>query len=60
MQVETLITNAHVYNTYTKQFRAVDVAINEGRFVGIGTKEELAKITAKETIDATGKQLIPA
>ncbi|UTR08223.1 amidohydrolase family protein [Alkalihalobacillus sp. LMS6] len=59
MQVETLLTNAHVYNTYTKQFRAVDVAINEGRFVAIGTKEELAEITAKETIDVAGKQLIP-
>ncbi|WP_078394199.1 adenine deaminase C-terminal domain-containing protein [Shouchella patagoniensis] len=59
MHVETLITNARVYNTYTNRFREAVIAIDKGLFVAIGSKEELASIRSNAVIDAKGKQLIP-
>ncbi|RQW20298.1 adenine deaminase [Bacillus sp. C1-1] len=59
MHIETIVTNAKVYNTYTKQFREVDFAIDGGRFVAIGSKDELKKLTAKTIIDAKKRSIIP-
>lgn len=59
MHVDTLVKNVRVYNAYTQQFIASDVAIDEGRFVAIGHSDELESIQANTIIDGQGQQMIP-
>lgn len=40
MQVDTLVLNGIVFNSYFKQFRKENIAIKDGKFFYIGKREE--------------------
>jgi adenine deaminase len=58
MEVELIVKNIKVYNSYFKKFINADVAIMEGKFLYIG-KEHEGKLSAKEVVDGQGKYMIP-
>ncbi|MEK4825998.1 adenine deaminase C-terminal domain-containing protein [Niallia sp. FSL W8-0951] len=58
MQVDTLVLNGIVFNSYFKQFRKENIAIKDGKFFYIGKKGR-EFFQAKETVDADGKYIIP-
>lgn len=58
MQVDTLVLNGTVFNSYFKQFRKENIAIKDGRFFYIGKKGQ-GFFQSTETIDATGKYIVP-
>ncbi len=58
MEVDLIIKNANVYNSYFKKFFKEDIVIHNGLFVHIGEGYQ-HRITSKEVIDATSKYIIP-
>ncbi|MFZ4451336.1 adenine deaminase C-terminal domain-containing protein [Salibacterium aidingense] len=58
MQVDTLIVNARIFNSYVKTFQFQNAAVVDGRFLYIGPKGE-DYFTAGEVIDAGGCWMIP-
>ena len=58
MQVDTLVLNGIVFNSYFKQFRKENIAIKDGKFFYIGKKGR-EFFQAKETVDADGNYIIP-
>jgi adenine deaminase len=58
VQVDTLVLNGIVFNSYFKQFRKENIAIKDGKFFYIGKKGR-EFFQAKETVDADGKYIIP-
>ncbi|MFT5872225.1 MAG: adenine deaminase [Clostridium sp.] len=58
MEVELIVKNIRVYNSYFKKFIIADVAIMEDKFLYIG-KEYEDKLSAKEVVDGQGKYMIP-
>lgn len=58
MKIDMLVKDANVFNSYLKRFIKANVAIKEGKFLYIGTREE-ESFTAKETISANGMYMIP-
>ncbi len=59
-KVDTIVTNANVYRVDDSFGKAEAFAVKEGRFVAVGTSEELLKQYQSETvIDAEGKTVIP-
>lgn len=58
MNVDLLIKHAQVFNAYLKKFVQADVAVWQGKFLYIGTKETESLEPAK-VIDAQGKYMIP-
>lgn len=57
MQVDLIIQNALVYNSFTKSFLKDTVVIHKGKFLYIGT--DVREFTAATYLDATGKYLVP-
>jgi predicted amidohydrolase YtcJ len=58
--VDTLVINANVYTVNDAFAKAESFAIVDDKFVAIGTSEEImAKYTASEVIDASGKTILP-
>ncbi|WP_031540037.1 MULTISPECIES: adenine deaminase C-terminal domain-containing protein [unclassified Bacillus (in: firmicutes)] len=58
MQVDTLVLNGTVYNSYFKQFRKENIAIKDGKFFYIGKKGK-DYFQANEIVDANGKFIAP-
>jgi adenine deaminase len=58
MQVDTLVLNGTVYNSYFKQFRKENIAIKDGKFFYIGKKDK-DYFQANEIVDANGKFIVP-
>lgn len=58
MQVDTLVLNGTVYNSYFKQFRKENIAIKDGKFFYIGKKGK-DYFQANEIVDANGKFIVP-
>ncbi len=55
-----VVTNANVYTVDDTQPKAEAFAIQEGKFVAVGTNEDiLKKYNATTTIDAKGKTIVP-
>ncbi|MEP0265647.1 amidohydrolase [Dokdonia sp.] len=58
--VDILVINANVYTVNDAFAKAESFAIVDDKFVAIGTSEEMmAKYTASEVIDASGKTILP-
>ncbi|NEU30350.1 adenine deaminase [bacterium LRH843] len=58
MNINTLIKNVNVYNSYFKKFTTGNVAIVDGKFLYIGERAE-ESFQADEVIDGEGKYMIP-
>ncbi|USG65580.1 amidohydrolase family protein [Brevibacillus ruminantium] len=58
MQVDLLILNAKVYNSYFKKFTEGNVAVVDGRFLYIG-KRGTESFEAKEVMEAEGRFMVP-
>ena len=58
MQVELIIKNLKVYNSYFKKFIKGDVLINKGKFLHIGKGYE-DRLWSENVIDGEGKYIIP-
>jgi adenine deaminase len=58
MLVDTLFTNAKVYNVFLKQWSILDIAVLAGKILSIGDAGA-ADILAKTTVDCMQKPLIP-
>ncbi len=57
---DLVVTNANVYTVDDTQPKAEAFAIQEGKFVAVGTNEDiLKKYNATTTIDAKGKTIVP-
>lgn len=58
MEVQIIIKNLKVYNSYFKKFIQGDVVINHGKFIHIG-KDYEERLTSKNIIDGNNKYMIP-
>ena len=58
MEVQLIIKNLNIYNSYFKKFIQSDVIINDGKFLHIGKNYE-DKLTSKNIIDGNNKYIIP-
>lgn len=58
MEVQLIIKNLKVYNSYFKKFIQGDVVINDGKFLHIGNNYE-DRLTSKNIIDGNNKYMIP-
>ena len=58
MELEALIVNAKVYNSYLKKFIEANVGLTGGKFVYIGPLNDNS-FQVKEVIDARGNYMIP-
>lgn len=58
MQVDTLVLNGTVFNSYFKQFRKENIAIKDGKFFYIGKKGQ-EFFQAREIVDAAEKYIVP-
>ena len=58
MEVQLIIKNLNVYNSYFKKFIQSDVVINDGKFLHIGNNYE-DRLTSKNIIDGNNKYMIP-
>ncbi len=58
--VDLIIHNAKIYTVDTEFSNAEAFAIRDGKFVAVGTSEEIQqKYNATETLDANGKTVLP-
>lgn len=58
MEVQLIIKNLKVYNSYFKKFIQGDVVINDGKFIHIGNDYE-DRLSSKNIIDGNNKYMIP-
>lgn len=58
MDIDLLITNVLVFNSYCKKFIAADLGILNEKFLYIG-KEETAQLCPKRILDGQGSYIIP-
>jgi len=56
MQVDTLIKNGRVFNTFSQGFEAKDIAIKDGKIFMVGPKLDFS---ANKVIDAQNNYVIP-
>lgn len=57
MQVDFLIKNAYVFNSYFKNFEKTSIAVLKGKILFVG--EDCSMITADKEIDYNGRYIIP-
>ena len=60
--VDLVIRNAKVFNSYLKCFRKADVYVLDGKIYYVDVKDNentIPLITAKEELDASGYYMIP-
>lgn len=57
MQVDLIIQNANVYNSFTKTFIPNNVVVNNGKFLYIG--KNITDFTATTTLNVENKFLVP-
>lgn len=58
MEVQLIIKNLKVYNSYFKKFIQGDVVINDGKFIHIGNDYE-NRLSSRNIIDGNNKYMIP-
>ena len=59
-EVDLLVINAQVYTVDSEFSKAQAFAVRDGKFIAVGATDSLlAKYTAKETLDAKGKTILP-
>ncbi len=58
MLVDTIFTNARVFNVFLKRWQTTDIAVLSGKILYIGNTET-AGLTSKETVNCGRKPLIP-
>jgi predicted amidohydrolase YtcJ len=58
-EVDLILTNGRFATLDRTKPAAAAVAIKDGRFVAVGSHEELAKFRARQTIDLRGRTVIP-
>ncbi|PTQ83609.1 adenine deaminase [Trichococcus patagoniensis] len=58
MQIDLIIENASVFNSFLKTFERKNIAIAGGKFYYISA-EDLQPLQPKETVDASGQYVIP-
>lgn len=58
MEVQLIIKNLKVYNSYFKKFIQGDVVINDGKFIHIGNDYE-DRLSSRNIIDGNNKYMIP-
>lgn len=58
MEVQLIIKNLKVYNSYFKKFILGDVIIHEGKFIHIGDNYDY-RITSNNIIDGNNKYMVP-
>ncbi|WP_242824195.1 amidohydrolase family protein [[Clostridium] dakarense] len=58
MEVQLIIKNLNVYNSYLKKFIKGDVVIHEGKFIHIGDNYE-DRLTSNHIIDGNNRYMIP-
>jgi len=60
MKVDQIVTNAIIYTVNDSFAIAESFAVNKGKFVAVGTNEEIAsKYTSDQTINSEGKIIYP-
>ncbi|WP_350287751.1 amidohydrolase [uncultured Croceitalea sp.] len=58
--VDMIVTNANIYTVDEAFSKATGIAVKDGKFVAVGDVAEInEKYTAKETLDARGKTIVP-
>jgi len=58
--VDTIITNANIYTVDTNFSKAEAFAIKDGKFLEVGTSDEMtSKYASENIIDAKGKTIVP-
>ena len=57
MNIDVLLTNGQVYNSYLKKFVAGNIAVSGDRFAYVGT--DALPIAPQRTIDLAGRYVIP-
>ena len=57
MNIDVLLTNGQVYNSYLKKFVAGNIAVSGDRFAYVGT--DALPIAPQRTIDLAGQYVIP-
>ena len=57
MNIDVLLTNGQVYNSYLKKFVAGNIAVSGDRFAYVGT--DALPIAPQRTIDLAGRYMIP-
>ncbi|MDQ0206828.1 adenine deaminase C-terminal domain-containing protein [Alkalicoccobacillus murimartini] len=58
MQIDTLIEQVKVFNSYEKSFKQANVAIKDGRFLYIG-EQDARFFDAQERLDGQGLYMVP-
>ena len=59
-KADLIITNANIYTVNNNFAKAEAFAIKDGKFIAVGTSEEIQKnFIAQQTIDAQGKTIVP-
>lgn len=59
-EVDLLVINAQVYTVDSEFSKVQAFAVHDGKFIAVGATDSLlAKYTAKETLDAKGKTILP-
>lgn len=58
MQIDLIIENASVFNSFLKTFERKNIAIAGEKFYYISA-EDLQSLQPKETVDASGQYVIP-
>ena len=59
-EVDLLVINAQVYTVDSEFSKVQAFAVRDGKFIAVGATDSLlAKYTAKETLDAKGKTILP-
>ncbi len=60
IEADLVVYNANIYTVDDTQPKAEAVAIKDGKFIGVGSNEEIIRAYATtDTIDANGKTIIP-
>ena len=58
-QADMVVYNAHIYTVDGKMSIAEAFAIKDGKFIAVGTNQDILAYDAKEKIDAKGKSIYP-
>ncbi|MDT7833509.1 amidohydrolase [Flavobacteriaceae bacterium S356] len=59
-EVDLIVTNANIYTVNTNFSKAQAFAIKNGKFLAVGTTQEITEnYTAKEIVDAQGQTIVP-
>lgn len=58
MNIDLLVTNVQIFNSFNRQFESGSIAISEGKFF-YRSQEELSYLNPKEVLDGGNRYMIP-